>query len=105
MRDMIGSEADLRAISQALHAVNGPWLPGVLERESRLVQSLRDAPGGLTFTELRARINAYGDLDSSDDAWRLFRTDLWHLRHAGVAIDEVTQLGEPRRYMLRRAFE
>ena len=97
---MIGSEVELRAISQALHAVNGPWLPGVLDREARIVQCLRDARDGVTFAELRKRISAYRHV-SSDEAWRLFRTDLWHLRHAGVTIDEVAEVGEPRRYLLR----
>ena len=98
---MIGSGADLRAISQALHCVNGPWLPGVLDREARLVQCLREATDGVTFTELKARISAYRNLETSDDAWRLFRTDLWHLRHAGVAIEERAEVGEARRYILR----
>jgi len=99
---MIGSDGELRAISRALHSVNGPWLPGVLNREARLVRCLREGSTGLTFTELRTRIAEYGEA-STDDAWRHFRTDLWHLRHAGVAIDEIVGAGESRRYILSRS--
>ncbi|MFL5736805.1 MAG: hypothetical protein ACJ76P_05655 [Actinomycetota bacterium] len=99
---MIGSDAELQAIARALHAVNGPWLPGVLDREARLLRCLRDARDGLTFSELKNRIEAYRGIQS-EDAWRLFRTDVWHLTHAGAKIDEISEAGEPRRYVLSRS--
>jgi len=93
---------DLRQIKRALKTVNGPWLPGVLDRQGRLIRQLLDAPDGLTFAELRWAIADYREI-SRDDAWIAFRTDLWHLGHAGIAIAVAPDTDGQRRYALTSA--
>jgi len=90
---------DLREIKRALKTVNGPWLPGVLDRQGRLIRCLLDAPGGLTFSEVRVAISDYREV-SGDEAWIDFRTDLWHLLHAGIAIGDAPGEDGQRRYVL-----
>jgi hypothetical protein len=94
--------ADLPEIKRALKPLNGPWLPGVLDRQGRLIRQLLDAPGGLTFADLRAAIADYRDM-SKDEAWIAFRTDLWHLGHAGIAIGDAPVKDGQRRYVLTSA--
>jgi hypothetical protein len=93
---------DLREIKRALKPLNGPWLPGVLDRQGRLIRQLLDAPAGLTFTDLRAAVADYRDM-SKDEAWIAFRIDLWHLGHAGIAIGDAPSENGQRRYVLTSA--